>query len=65
LYRQLTWFCASQDAINVVGGFPIPVGKIRPIGEQTTFLDKVACEITRRQFVSGRQRNDWLAVNHG
>jgi len=44
LHRQLAWLCASEDAINVVGGFPIPVGKIRPGGEQTAFLDKVACE---------------------
>ena len=63
LYRQLTRLCASQDAVDVIGGFQIHVGIIRPIGEQTTFLDNEASEINGRQFVAGRQRDDWLAVD--
>src|SRR5262249_15365799 len=42
LHREVGWFLAFQDAVDVVGGKPIERGLINPEGDQSVFGDETA-----------------------
>src|SRR5215472_9975240 len=63
LHRQVGRLLALEDAIHVACRMPKLVDESRPIGDQAAANDEVACEVNRRQFVSGRQRDDQIAMN--
>ena len=42
LHREVGWFLAFQDAVDVGGGKPIQRGLINPEGDQSTFGDETA-----------------------
>jgi Tripartite tricarboxylate transporter family receptor len=63
LHRQVGRLLALEDAIHVACRVPKLVDESRPIGDQAAANDEVACEVNRGQFVSGRQRDDQIAMN--
>ena len=42
LHREVGWFLAFQDAVDVGGGKPIQRGLINPEGDQSAFGDETA-----------------------
>jgi hypothetical protein len=42
LHRQVGWFLALEDAINVAGGAAVMIDLIRHMGDQATAGDEVA-----------------------
>ena len=63
LHRQVGRLLALEDAIDVAGGAPVLVDRIRPIGDQAAGGDEEAFEVDRGQLVPGRQRDDQIAMN--
>ena len=63
LHRQVGRLLALEDAIHVACRVPKLVDESRPIGDQAAANDEVACEVNRGQFVSGRQRDNQIAMN--
>ena len=54
LHREVGRLLALEDAINVTGGAPVLVDKIRPIGDQAAACDEVSAKVDGGQFVAGR-----------
>jgi hypothetical protein len=48
LHREVGWFLAFQDAVDVGGGKPIQRGLINPEGDQSAFGDETA-EVCRME----------------
>jgi hypothetical protein len=48
LHREVDWFLAFQDAVDVGGGKPIQRGLINPEGDQSAFGDETA-EVCRME----------------
>src|SRR5262249_37141014 len=63
LHRQVTRLLALEDTVDVAGRAATWVDLIRPVGDQTTASDKVACEIDRGQSVAGCKCDDRIAMN--
>src|SRR5215211_8801199 len=62
LERQLTWFRALQDLVDVGGGTPILVGQVRAIRHQAARLRELAEPVDRRQTQVGRHGDEPCAV---
>jgi hypothetical protein len=64
LHRQVGRLLAIEDAIDVAGRTPVLIEDIVAVGDQAAGVDELAPVEDRRQLVSGRQRDDRVAVNH-
>src|SRR5262245_46112527 len=62
LYRQVARLLALEDAIYIPRRAPELVDEIGPIGDHAAGGGEAAFKIDRGQFVTGRQRNDQIAV---
>ena len=62
LHRQVGRLLALEDAIDVAGRLPVLIDVISPIGDQAAGGDEGSVEVDRGQFVSGRQRDDQVAM---
>src|SRR3982750_1444037 len=62
LYREVRRLFALENAIDVAGCAPELVGDIRAIGDQAAAGDVVARGVNRGQSVTGRQRDDQIAM---
>jgi hypothetical protein len=51
LHREVGWFLAFQDAVDVGGGKPIQRGLINPEGDQSAFGDETARPIALQAYV--------------
>ena len=58
LHREIAWLLTFEDAIDVAGGTPKLVDKIKSIRDQAAAGDKVAPVVDRRQPVPGGERDD-------
>jgi hypothetical protein len=57
---QLRWIGAFQDLINISGGAPVQVHKVRCIGYETPGLDELARWVDRREPTLCRQLHKTL-----
>src|SRR5262249_40873512 len=63
LYRQVGWFLAPEDSVDIAGRAPVLVDAVRPIRDQASGGDEYRIRVHRRELVPGRQCDDLLAVN--
>src|SRR5262249_40381963 len=64
LHRQVGRLLALEDAIDVASCLPVLIDLIRPGGDQAAGGGGHPFIVDRGQFVSGRQRDDQIAMNH-
>ena len=64
LYRKIARLLASQNAIDVSGSAAVLLEKIESIRNQSASVDEVASIVDRRQFVLGRERDDYFLIGH-
>jgi hypothetical protein len=62
LHRQVSRFLAFEDAIDIGRGAPKIIKPVGSVGQQAAGGDERAFEVDRGQFVSGRQRDDQIAM---
>src|SRR5262249_52444081 len=62
LHREIGWFLALEDAIDVAGGAPELIKEIGSITDQTAQLAVQAVVVDGGQSVSGGQRDDHIAL---
>src|SRR4029077_6664083 len=65
LHRKIGRFLALENAVDVAGRAPELVVDIGAEGNQTAADDEVTGEVDRGQSVSGRPRDDQIAMNAG
>src|SRR5262245_26504659 len=58
LYRQVGGLLALEDSIDIAGRAPERVGRIRPVGNQSTAGHEIAKGVDRGQLVPSGQRDD-------
>src|SRR5262245_49002134 len=62
LDREVSWFFAFQDAVDVAGRLSVLLDLIGSIGEQTADSYELAQEIDCGQLVLRRKRDDQIAM---
>ena len=62
IHRQVGRLLALEDAIDVSRSAPVLVDEIGSIGDQTAGSDVGTFRVDRRQFVSGREHYDEIAM---
>ena len=63
LHRKFGRLLAFEDAIDIAGRAPEPVERIRPVRDQAAAGDELAITVDRRATMTGRQRDDQVAMN--
>src|SRR5262249_25684586 len=67
LGRRLHWqvgrLLAFEDAIDIAGCAPIPLGKIGPVGDWPAASDERGLGVDRRQSVASRELDEQSALN--
>src|SRR4029453_140879 len=63
LHRQVGWLLPLEDAVDVAGGTPDRIVRIRPVRNQATIYGPITIRINRRQFVAGGETDDELAMS--
>ena len=64
LHRKLARLLASEDAVDIASRLPEPVVRIGPVGDQAAAGAELAYGVDRRQTMTGRQRDDQVAMNY-
>ena len=58
LHRQVSWFLALENAIDVISRAPVLVDRTGPIGDQAATTDELAIGVDRGQSVLRRKGYD-------
>src|SRR5262249_54963373 len=61
LYGQISRFDAFQNLVHIVGGCPVQLNEVHPVGHETSFIDKLLLEVNRREAVFAGKLDDPLS----